>query len=211
MEEIIIVGCLGRSGSTLLMRMLEKGGISVVASDRILYEDMRAWRIQKNNADWLGECKGRAIKVVDLYRFDLPDKFKYKVIYLKRDYCEQAKSYQKWLEFTRPDLKQPPDFYIKALNLFPQMDKQAFEKLKHNKIPFITITFEDLITETINSLNKIKSFLGVDIDTDKAIEIVKDRSPKCLPNSDIETAYAKERGVDRLQHLMNFPDSRKFN
>ena len=64
-----IVTGFGRCGSTMLMRMLDAGGMPVVADSRASFES-ELFRVPKPT-DWQ-QYRGRAIKVLDPHRWCFP-------------------------------------------------------------------------------------------------------------------------------------------
>ena len=105
-REITIVSGLPRSGTSMMMRMLEAGGIPVV-TDRIreadvdnpkgYYEFERVKQI-KEDASWIPDTRGKAFKMVSLLLYHLPPNETYRVILMRRDTAEILASERKMLE-----------------------------------------------------------------------------------------------------------------
>src|SRR5271157_2249400 len=92
-SEIIIVSGLPRSGTSLMMQMLENGGVVVVTdgirtadtdNPRGYFEFERVKKI-KEDASWLPETRGKAFKMVSQLLYDLPPTEKYKIVFMDRD------------------------------------------------------------------------------------------------------------------------------
>ncbi len=200
MEEIIIVSGQGRCGSTLLMKMLQRSGIPVVTDNIVSMEDNRAWHITKDS-DWLSEAQGKAIKIIHAEGLcNLPADFKYKIVYLKRCFSQQALSWTK-LQKARHSNILEQKLYNYMLQVLPVFEKTALQSFQRNNRPYIIIQFEELLTAPVKSLEAIKDFLGVDIDIAKMIEIIKSRSTDCAPDLDIDRAYAREKKLlDAMQN-----------
>jgi hypothetical protein len=84
-HEIIIVSGLPRSGTSLMMQMLEGGGVPAVTDNvraadvdnpRGYYEFEKVKRIRED-ASWLAETRGRAVKIVSQLLYDLPSSERY--------------------------------------------------------------------------------------------------------------------------------------
>src|SRR6516225_5664390 len=93
MDAIIIVSGLPRSGTSLMMQMLDNGGVPVVTDNirtadtdnpRGYYEFERVKKI-KQDASWLPATRGKAVKMVSQLLYDLPPSEKYRIIFLERD------------------------------------------------------------------------------------------------------------------------------
>jgi len=97
-EYITVVSGLPRSGTSLMMQMLEAGGLPPVtdggrladeSNPRGYYEDARVKRLRTDRS-WLGETQGRALKVIHLHLPDLPADagYHYRVIFMRRPLME---------------------------------------------------------------------------------------------------------------------------
>src|SRR5215475_8067096 len=99
-NEIVVVSGLPRSGTSLMMQMLDKGGLEVVtdkirAADtdnpRGYYEYEQVKKI-KQDKSWLPATRGKAFKMVSQLLYDLPPTEKYRVIFMERDFEEMLDS-----------------------------------------------------------------------------------------------------------------------
>src|SRR5262245_31379692 len=99
-EFITIVSGLPRSGTSMMMRMLEKGGIPVLTDglrkaddDNPLgyYEFEPVKRLDKD-ASWLNDAYNKAVKIIFIFLYRLPPEHKYKVLFMKRNLDEVVAS-----------------------------------------------------------------------------------------------------------------------
>jgi Sulfotransferase domain len=104
-SDIVIVSGLPRSGTSLMMQLLEAGGIEVVTdhvrsadtdNPRGYHEFERVKKI-KQDASWIPEIRGKAIKLVSQLLYDLPANEAYRVIFMERDLDEVIASQEKML------------------------------------------------------------------------------------------------------------------
>jgi hypothetical protein len=112
-DLITIVTGLPRSGTSMMMRMLEAGGMPVL-TDNIrtpnednpegYYEFERVKQIEHDQA-WLEEAKGRAVKMVAALLKHLPSTYRYRVVFMRRDIAEVLASQRQMLV----RLQQPTD------------------------------------------------------------------------------------------------------
>src|SRR5215510_7392515 len=101
--EIIIVSGLPRSGTSLMMQMLDNGGLEVV-TDHIrtadtdnpkgYYEFERVKKIKRDRS-WLPETRGKAFKMVSQLLYDLPPTETYRILFMERDLEETLASQEK--------------------------------------------------------------------------------------------------------------------
>jgi len=103
---ITIVSGLPRSGTSMMMRMLEIGGIpplidnirkADVDNPRGYYEFERVKKI-KEDTDWLEDAKGKVVKMVSDLLYHLPSDRKYKVVFMRRTMSEMLASQKKMLD-----------------------------------------------------------------------------------------------------------------
>ena len=110
-DDIIIVSGLPRSGTSLMMQMLDSGGIPVLTDQvrsadtdnpRGYYEFERVKKT-KQDASWLPEARGKAVKMVSQLLYDLPAGERYRVLVMERDLEEVLRSQEKMLtRLSRP-------------------------------------------------------------------------------------------------------------
>ena len=105
-EPIIVVSGLPRSGTSMMMKMLEAGGINVVTdmireadtdNPRGYYEFEQAKKIE-TDVSWLPAMRGKAFKIVSMLLKKLPKGYQYKVIFMCRDMEETLASQARMLE-----------------------------------------------------------------------------------------------------------------
>ena len=104
--EIIVVSGLPRSGTSLMMQMLDNGGLEAVTDNirtadtdnpKGYYEFEKVKKI-KQDASWLPGTRGKAFKMVSQLLYDLPVGEKYRIIFMERDLDEVLASQEKMLQ-----------------------------------------------------------------------------------------------------------------
>ena len=106
---ITVVSGLPRSGTSMMMSALKKGGMPVLV-DNIRKADQnnpkgylefeRVKKLPKGDYDWLAIAQGKAVKIISALLTYLPECYQYKVIFLERDMDEILSSKQRMLERT---------------------------------------------------------------------------------------------------------------
>jgi hypothetical protein len=106
-EPIVVVSGLPRSGTSMVMKMLDAGGLAVVTdgqrtadedNPKGYYEEERIKRLaQDSDRTWLAGSKGKAIKVISYLLKSLPAQFNYRVVFVRRDVGEVLASQSKML------------------------------------------------------------------------------------------------------------------
>lgn len=166
MKTIIVAGCT-RSGLSLMMQMLHKGGYPCVGE----YPAFEEYNIGEID---FKEATGKAVKVVDtLHQF--PPAGDYFVIRLRRDLKQQAKSMVKLLQFIGiPIGKEEVPTIIDGL----KKDYQVIDSWTRTQTGMVVIDFEAMITNPEAALEKISRAIGYELDIEAA-DCVVSRDPKC--------------------------------
>ncbi len=105
-NTITIVSGPPRSGTSMMMKLLEAGGMDIV-TDNIrkanednphgYYEYEKVKEI-KEDTSWLKETRGKTFKMISQLLYDLPSNESYKVIFMQRNMNEILASQKKMLE-----------------------------------------------------------------------------------------------------------------
>ena len=87
-ESVTVVSGLPRSGTSMMMRILEAGGMDVL-TDQIRtadvdnprgYYEFEPVKKTKDDPSWIPEAAGKAVKMVYQLLYDLPDGFHYQIL-----------------------------------------------------------------------------------------------------------------------------------
>jgi hypothetical protein len=163
--EIIIVSGLPRSGTSLMMQMLAKGGVDVVTDNvrtadtdnpRGYYELEKVKRL-KEDASWLPEARGRAVKMVSQLLYYLPPNETYRVIFMERDLDETLLSQEKMLErlgkgaVPRDQMKKSFESHLERLRQW--LGRQP-------NIAVLCVNYNELLQEPEEQARRICEFLG---------------------------------------------------
>jgi hypothetical protein len=103
---LTIVSGLPRSGTSLMMKMLEAGGLPVLV-DNVReadvdnprgYYEFEPVKALKSDASWVGPARGKAVKMVYLLLLDLPAGHEYRVLFMRRNLDEILASQKAMLD-----------------------------------------------------------------------------------------------------------------
>lgn len=106
-KPIYVVSGLPRSGTSMMMKMLEAGGlhpltdnIRTADEDNLqgYYEFERVKAMKEGDTAWVGEAQGKVIKVISALLEHLPANYSYKIIFMEREMMEILSSQRKMLE-----------------------------------------------------------------------------------------------------------------
>jgi sulfotransferase family protein len=111
---IIVVSGLPRSGTSMMMKILAEGGLSVVADQSRTadqdnpngyFELELVKQMSEGNVAWLANAGGKAVKVISGLLENLPQEYSYKVIFMEREIKEILASQHKMLAHRNEELK----------------------------------------------------------------------------------------------------------
>lgn len=103
---IYVVSGLPRTGTSLMMQMLQAGGLPVM-TDAIRQPDGSNpngyWELEKvkklrQDDAWLAGAEGKVVKVISMLLYELPSVHHYKVIFMQRHIDEVLASQRRMLE-----------------------------------------------------------------------------------------------------------------
>ena len=107
-RPVVLVSGLPRSGTSMLMQMLDRGGMPIVTdklrtpdedNPRGYLELERVKELDKStDKSWLKEYRGQVIKLISFLIQDLPLNLNYQVLFMRRNLDEVLRSQNKMLE-----------------------------------------------------------------------------------------------------------------
>jgi len=104
---VVVVSGLPRSGTSMMMKMLEAGGLKVVDdgireadsdNPKGYYEFERVKQLDKGDTEWVEDAQGKVVKVISALLAHLPQGYEYRVLFMNRQMDEVLASQQKMLE-----------------------------------------------------------------------------------------------------------------
>lgn len=177
---VTVVTGLPRSGTSMLMQMLDAGGLRPLSdglrapdddNPRGYYEFELVKRLQKDSS-WLPEARGKAVKIVAQLLPNLPH-FNYRLIFMDRDLGEVVNSQRQMLERNGRrgaslDDDQLRQVYAKQLSALGKI-------LQQSRVPVLRINHRQCIEAPATVAAEINRFLGEKLDC-AAMAGVVDRS-----------------------------------
>jgi len=171
--QITIVSGLPRSGTSMMMQILQAGGVELFYDNIRLpdennpkgyFECEKVKSLAKNNS-WVVDAKGKALKVIAQLLYYLPNNINYNVIFMQRNIEEIMISQQKMLG------KNETSTYSTSIS---EVFKKELEKVKNwaDKEPHINIlylNYSDIIHNPLPEIKKIADFLPYDLQEDKML------------------------------------------
>ena len=173
-EPIIVVSGLPRSGTSMMMKMLESGGLEVFTDNereadednpKGYYEFEKVKNLGKQqDKSWVEGARGKVIKVISSLLKELPQTLSYRVVFMSRDLEEVLISQNKMLE--RRGQITDPQSDEKMKLLFDNHLKETklwLEKQAHFEV--IYVNYKSVLSDPVGQSARVKAFLGDSMET----------------------------------------------
>ncbi len=176
---IIVVSGLPRSGTSMMMKMLEATGIPILTDEvreadednlKGYYEDERAKTLHKDNS-WISEAEGKAVKVISYQLPHLPPKHQYRIIFMERKIEEVLASQRKMMERRGEPEDDIPDSVMAAI-FQKHLDETGDWLKKQSNIKTFYISYNDTLDDPETASENIARFLGRELDIEKMMQVV---------------------------------------
>lgn len=178
-EPIIIVSGLPRSGTSMLMKMLEAGGVEILTDNirqpdgdnpKGYYEYENVKQLQKD-ATWIHSMSGKAIKVISFLLYHLPLSLHYKVLFVQRDMQEILASQKKMLDRVGQPTNTVSDDVL-AQKFETHLQKvQEWIKAQKN-IECFYVSYNDIMKDPLPRAHEIQQFLQQPLNVEDMVSVV---------------------------------------
>ena len=179
---IAIVSGLPRSGTSMMMKMLEAGGIEPLTDNirtpdtdnpKGYYEFERVKKLPEDTG-WLDDAKGRVVKVLAELVKHLPDGYDYRIIFIQRKLEEVIASQKKMLIQRGEDSDSVSDEEL--MMLFGKYLKILKNVIgKNPNMDVIYVSYNDILANPGENISKINNFLDGILDEQKMITAIDER------------------------------------
>jgi hypothetical protein len=171
-EPIVIVSGLPRSGTSMMMKMLEGGGLSVltdglrtadVDNPKGYYEYERVKELEKEkDKSYIREARGKVLKVISFLLKDLPDDNDYRIVFMRRDLNEVLASQNKMLvnrgESNTTEDARMADAYMSHLAAVRIMSR------KKPNWELLEVRYDETVKDATGTAAVVNKFLGGKLD-----------------------------------------------
>ncbi len=173
-QPIVVVSGLPRSGTSMIMKMLEAGGLPVMTdglrtadedNPKGYYEVERVKDLgQEADKSWLGAARGKAIKVISYLLKSLPSTFNYKVVFIRRDLEEVLASQRKMLA-RRGETEETAPERMRAL-FEDDLWRAAYQLKRRTEFEWIEIQYSKVLAQPLEEARRVAEFLGGGLDVE---------------------------------------------
>jgi hypothetical protein len=180
-KTVTIVTGLPRSGTSMMMQMLDAGGMDVLSDGKRTadednpkgyYEFTPAMQLQRNRSWVAEEGVGHVVKIVAQLLWYLPrdEAINYRVVFMDRDIAEVLASQEKML-----DRAGRPDAHGRARNIrdiFTKQITQVFRFLNARKIPTISVDYHECVGNPTQVATEVNEFFDSQLDAEAMATVV---------------------------------------
>lgn len=163
MDPFILVSGLPRSGTSLMMQMLDAGGLTPL-TDSIRTPDEDNPRgyyeletVKSGDTGWLADARGKVTKVISQLLLGLPEGGPYKVIFMRRPLAEVLASQKKMLE-RRGEEPGAGDEQMMSTFAAHLEEVEGFLRGRDD-IDTLFVSYTRLVTDPASQLERLTRFL----------------------------------------------------
>jgi hypothetical protein len=179
-KPIVVVSGLPRSGTSMAMKMLEAGGMTVFIDEvRTADEDnpkgyFEYERVkdlaQEEDKSWLLGARGQAIKIISYLLKELPPDNNYKVLFMRRHLNEILASQKKMLD-RRGETNESSD--ERMTDIYQNHLWKVGYLMKHSPhIDALDLPYRKVLENPAEQADEINRFLGGGLDVGKMSGVV---------------------------------------
>ncbi|MCP4444394.1 MAG: sulfotransferase [Myxococcales bacterium] len=175
---IYVVSGLPRSGTSMMMKMLEAGGLEPII-DGIRsadndnpkgYYELEAVKRTKENSSWVEPARGKVVKVISQLLQDLPTSEHYKVVFMRRNLDEVLASQQKML-VNRDEQDNAVDDDMKSNFAGHVEEVEGWMRAREN-VDVLFVSYNRMQGESESQIARVAKFIDAGLDTDKMATVI---------------------------------------
>ena len=179
-QIITIVSGLPRSGTSMMMKVLEAGGLPPLTDNirtadednpKGYYEFERVKQLPKGDVAWLPDAQGKVVKVIAALLPSLPGGYDYRVIFMQRAMPEVLASQRQMLIRRGEDPHKIPDHVM--AQLFEKHLRQVDDWIKQQaNVERLDVNYNEMLKDPQPFIDQIDAFLGNQLDKAKMATVV---------------------------------------
>lgn len=179
-KPVIIVSGLPRSGTSMMMKMLEAGGLRVYVDNlrtpdadnpEGYYEFERVKQLDKGDAAWVQDARGQVVKVISALLEHLPTENEYRVLFMHRSLDEVLASQQKMLTRRAEAAGAIPDEEMADLFRKHLAAVDAWLQQQPN-FTVLDVDYNRMLADPVPQVEAVNRFLGGVLDENAMIAVV---------------------------------------
>ena len=179
-QIVTIVSGLPRSGTSMMMKMLEAGGLPPLTDNlrtadednpKGYYEFERVKQLPKGDFAWLPDTQGKVVKVIAALLPSLPGGYDYRVIFMQRAMPEVLASQRQMLIRRGEDPDKIPDAVM--AQLYEKHLRQVDDWIKQQpNVARLDVNYNEMLKNPQPFIERVDAFLGHQLDQAKMATVV---------------------------------------
>jgi hypothetical protein len=179
---VTVVSGLPRSGTSMMMRMLEAGGLPVLVdglrtadedNPRGYYEFERVKQLA-DDTGWLPEARGKVVKIISALLQHLPPSERYRIVFMRRDLGEVLASQREMLRRRGEPTDATGDEGM-ARFFTSHLRRVEGWLAAQPHCAVLYVSYNDLLREPGPLVEEVAAFLGDGLDPGRMREVVSQR------------------------------------
>jgi broad-specificity NMP kinase len=180
MNNIVIVSGLPRSGTSMMMKMLEAGGLSPLTDNlrtadednpKGYYEFERVKQLPKGDFAWLPDAQGKVVKVIAALLPYLPPDYNYRVIFMLRAMPEVLASQRQMLVRRGEDPNKIGDDIM--ARLYEKHLKQVDSWIAGQaNVQRLDVNYNEMLTAAQPIIARLNQFLDGKLNVEQMAQVV---------------------------------------
>ncbi len=180
-DDIIVVSGVPRSGTSMMMGMLEAGGVEILTDcvreadednpkGYFEFEPVKQLAEDKTKS-WLKDAPGRAVKVISELLKELPSDFSFRLIFMNRNLEEVIASQNKMLvRRGEPPAAGDDEKMMLLFERHLEKVQQWIDRQPHFEALFLD--YKKVLEDPAGQAERIKAFLQRELDLTKMARVV---------------------------------------
>jgi hypothetical protein len=175
MSVVTIVTGLPRSGTSLMMQLLNKSSLEIL-SDGIRqkdisnpegYYELEAVKGIVRDNSFLKDALGKVVKIVAPLPIYLDKSLDYRIVFMRREIEEVLRSQEKMLNKDQTSERE------KFRTIYEMHLKKTYHFFESNSIPYLDIQYKQLLNDSEVELQKLIEFLDLSSSVDELLSVIK--------------------------------------
>lgn len=163
---VTIVSGLPRSGTSMMMRAIEAGGMQALV-DHVRkadennpkgYYEFEPVKKTKENPSWLRQAEGKVVKMVYRLLYDLPPDYEYRVVFMQRKMQEVLASQKKMLQQSEKETGSIPDDQMETL-FQAELDRCQQWLSQQPNLSVFYVDYRNMVNDPKTQARRVDDFL----------------------------------------------------
>jgi len=178
---VTVVSGLPRSGTSMMMKMLEAGGIPPITDNlrtadddnpKGYYEFERVKKMPEGDKEWVPEALGKSVKVISALLEHLPAEYPYRVIFMRRKMDEILASQKQMLVRSNKPTDAVSDAKLAEMYARHLAKVEAWLNAQPN-VAVLYVDYNTMLTSPQEHAEEVNEFLDERLAVEKMVGVIE--------------------------------------